>query len=156
MARVEEARAMLAHVSYIAGFVALALAAALAFVRGGRLEKEIAVVVTVAWLASALAPLNGRTGPAWVLISIDIALLLYLLYRAAFSGRWWPMVAAAFQLLIVATHFTFAARIELEQWAYFTVYYLWSWGVLAALAIGALTTPRLAVPGGANTDIARR
>ncbi|MBW8304976.1 MAG: hypothetical protein K0M78_13830 [Brevundimonas sp.] len=141
---------MLASVSYIAGFFALGFTVLLALFRGGRLEKEVAVVVAVAWLASALAPLNGRVGPAWVLIGIDIALLLYLLYRAAFSRRWWPIFAAAFQLLIVATHFTFAARLQLEQWAYFTAYYLWSWGVLVCLAAGALTTPRPGSPPAAS------
>lgn len=118
-----------------------------AFLRGGRLEKEVSVVVGVAWIASALAPLNGRTGPAWVLVAIDVALLLYLLYHAAFARRFWPVIAAGFQLLIVATHATFALRIQLEQWGYFTAYYLWSWGVLACIVTGALSAKSRAERG---------
>ncbi len=133
---------MTALVVYVAGFVALALVTGLAFLRGGALEREVAVVVAVAWIASALAPLGDRTGPSWVLVGIDLALLLYLLYQAAFAGRLWPIAAAGFQLLIVATHAAFALRLELEQWAYFTAYYLWSWGVLLSLAAGALTGRR--------------
>ena len=110
----------------------------LAFVRGGALEKQVSCVVATAWIASALAPLEGRIGPASLLVVIDVALVLYLLYQAAFSRRFWPVAAAAFQLLIVANHVAFALRIQLEQWGYFTAYYLWSWCVLLCIAVGAL------------------
>lgn len=133
---------MLALAVYIAGFVALALVVGLALVRGGPLERQVAVVVALAWIASALAPLNGRVGPSWAIVAIDAALLVYLLYHAAFSRRLWPIAAAGFQLLIIATHAAFALRLELEQWGYFTAYYLWSWGVLSALAAGALSARR--------------
>ncbi|GAA0655525.1 hypothetical protein [Brevundimonas lenta] len=117
----------------------MGLTVLLAFLRGGALEKQVAGVVGAAWIASALVPLGGRIGPAWLLVAIDVGLLLYLLYQAAFAKRFWPVVAAGFQLLIVATHATFALRIQLEQWGYFTAYYLWSWGVLACIAVGALS-----------------
>lgn len=133
---------MLAMTVYISGFVALAIAALAAFVRGGALEKQAAVVVAAAWIASALAPLNGRIGPSWVIVVIDVLLLIYLLYHAAFSRRLWPVAAAGFQLLILATHAAFGLRPDLEQWGYFTAYYVWSWGVLVALAVGALTARR--------------
>jgi hypothetical protein len=110
----------------------------LAWFRGGPLERQIALVVAAAWLASALAPLEGRINPATTLVVIDVALLLYLLYHAAFSRRTWPIGAAGFQMLIVANHFTFALREALEQWAYFTAYYLWSWGVLVCIAVGSM------------------
>lgn len=133
---------MLALTVYISGFVALAITALLAFLRGGALEKQAAGLIVLAWLASALAPLGGRIGPSWVIIGIDVLLLIYLLYHAAFSRRLWPVAAAGFQLLIVATHAAFGLRPDLEQWGYFTAYYVWSWGVLAALAVGALTSRR--------------
>lgn len=133
---------MLALTVYVAGFVALGLTALLAFVRGGPLEKQAAAVVAAAWIGSALAPLNGRIGPSWVIVAIDVLLLIYLLYHAAFSRRLWPVAAAGFQLLILATHAAFGLRPDLEQWGYFTAYYLWSWGVLAALAGGVLVVRR--------------
>lgn len=119
----------------------------LAFWRGGALEKQVACVVAAAWIASALAPLGGRIGPAGLLVAIDVGLLLYLMYHAAFSRRMWPVAAAGFQMLIVATHVTFALRIQLEQWGYFTAYYLWSWGVLLCIAIGAIRSPRRRATG---------
>ncbi len=124
-------------IAYYAGFVALGLTLIIAFWRGGKLEKQVAVVVAIAWLASAFAP-NDNLSLSWALFAIDVGLLLYLLYLAAFAKRRWPMLAAAFQLLIVATHVTFAMRLHLEQWGYFTAYYLWSWGVLACIVVGAL------------------
>lgn len=137
MARAGEARA----IAYYAGFVALALTVLVAFWRGGRTEKEIALVVMAAWLASAVVP-NDQSHLSLPLLGIDLGLMLYLLYQAAFSRRRWPMAAAGFQLLIVATHATFALRVHLEQWGYFTAYYLWSWGVLATILVGALRTRR--------------
>ena len=136
---------MLALTVYIAGFVALGATALAAVLRGGALERQAAAVIVLAWIASALAPLGSRTGPSWAIVAIDGLLLLYLLYQAAFSRRLWPMAGAGFQLLIVATHVAFAVRPGLEQWGYFTAYYLWSWGVLAALAAGALTAQRRSV-----------
>lgn len=133
---------MLALTVYISGFVALAIAALLAFLRGGALEKQAAGLIVLAWLASALAPVGDRIGPSGVIVGIDVLLLIYLLYHAAFSGRLWPIAAAGFQLLILATHAAFGLRPDLEQWGYFTAYYVWSWGVLAALAAGAVMSRR--------------
>jgi len=135
-------RTMLALTAYVAGFIALGATALTVVLRGGRLERQAIAIVALAWVASALAPIGDRTGPSWAIAAIDGLLLLYLLYLAAFSRRLWPVAAAGFQLLILATHAAFAVRSELEQWGYFTAYYLWSWGVLAALTVGALTTRR--------------
>lgn len=131
------AHAIYADAVYYSGFVAMALTLVIAFWRGGRLEKQVASVVGVAWIASAFAP-NDNLSLSSVIFAIDIALMLYLFYCAAFSRRLWPMAAAAFQLLIVATHVSFALRVQLEQWGYFTAYYLWSWSVLACIVVGSL------------------
>lgn len=137
MARAGEVRA----IAYYAGFVVLALTVLAAFWRGGRLEKQLAAVVAVAWLASAVVP-NDQSSLSWPLFAIDVGLVIYLLYHAVFSRRRWPMAAAGFQMLIVATHIAFLLRPHLEQWGYFTAYYLWSWGVLAAILVGSLRTPK--------------
>jgi hypothetical protein len=133
---------MFALYSYIFGFAFLALTVALAWWRGGRLHKEVATVLAGAWIASALVPVGDRLDPSvWIWV-IDGLLALYFLYRAAFSPGLWIMVVAAFQLLILATHFAFQVRDEMEQWGYFTTYYLWSWGELTAICIGVLRTRR--------------
>jgi len=129
-------------IAYIAGFVALFVMMTLALVRGDRLEREVAIVVTIAWLASALAPLGNLAWPPWVIVAIDVALFLYLAYHAAFSRRLWPIAAAGFMLLILANHAVFALNWQLRQWAYFSAYYIWSWGVLLAITIGVLTRRR--------------
>ncbi|WP_312689567.1 hypothetical protein [Brevundimonas nasdae] len=133
---------MLALTIYLAGFAALGLVSLFAWAKGGALERQAAVVIAGAWLLSAVVPLSGRASPAWSLVAIDVLLLIYLSYLAAFSQRRWPIAAAGFQLLIVANHFAFARNLALEQWAYFTAYYIWSWGVLGALAVGAARTLR--------------
>ncbi len=128
---------------YITGFVAVALGVLLALARGDRLEKEAMLVLAAASVASALVP-NDGANLSLALFAVDGLLLIYLLYRAAFSGRWWAIGAAGFQMLIVATHVAFAFRPALEQWGYFTSYYLWSWGLLLCIVLGILTRGRVA------------
>jgi hypothetical protein len=133
---------MLAKYTYVFGFAFLALTVALAWWRGGRLEKEVAAALAGAWIASALVPVGDRLGPSIWIVAIDIVVALYFLYRAAFSKGLWIMVVAAFQLLVLATHCACAVREPMEQWGYFTAYYLWSWGELAAICVGSLRTRR--------------
>lgn len=143
-----------APIAYVAGFVALFGVTLLALVRGDRLERQVAIVVAAAWLASAVAPLGERISPPWMIVAIDVALFFYLAYHAAFSRRIWPIAAAGFMLLILANHAAFALNWELKQWAYFSAYYIWSWGVLLSIALGVLTRRRPAndLPASATTS----
>lgn len=88
--------------------------------------------------ATALTPFDGVNVPLTVVV-MDGSVALVLLYGAAFGDRRWLLAAAAFQLLVLANHLAFVRFHEIQRWAYVTASYLWSFGVLLALAVGALT-----------------
>ncbi len=121
-------------------FVGVSLAALL---RGGRWERIAVGVLTAAWIGSALTPFN-KVDPPWIAIGIDVAVFLFFLYAALYSGRGWTSAAASFQFLILCTHFVFARDRALEQWAYISAYYVWNLGVIGALACGAVWRERRA------------
>jgi hypothetical protein len=112
-----------------------------AIIRGGLWERVTAGVLAAAWIGSSFAPFNF-VEPPWIAIGIDTAAFLYLLYAALYSGRGWPSAAAAFQFLVLCTHFVFARNRGLEQWAYISAYYVWNLGVIAALAYGVVRRGR--------------
>lgn len=105
--------------------------------RGGTWERGVSGLLAAAWIGSALAPFDGAN-PPWIVIGIDAAVLLVLLYGGLFSTRRWLAAAAGFQFLIVATHLVFAQDRLLEQWAYVSAYYVWNLAVILALAAGVL------------------
>jgi hypothetical protein len=109
----------------------------LALLRGGIWERAAVGVLAAAWIGTSLAPFN-HVDPPWIAIAIDAAVFLFFLYAALYSGRGWTSGAAAFQFMILCTHFVFARDRALEQWAYVSAYYVWNLGVIVALACGAV------------------
>lgn len=126
---------------YLFTLVLLAATGLLTFWRGGAWERTMAVALAIAWIISDLAPFDYRT-PPWAAIGADAAVFMWVLYGLLRSGRRWMSAAAAFQFLVLATHFVFATRADLEQWAYVSAYYVWTIGVIASLCAGALQRPR--------------
>jgi len=115
----------------------LALSALASLWRGGQWERATAAVLVIAWIGTAFAPFDF-VHPPWIAIAIDTAVFLFLLYAAVFSGRRWTLAAAAFQFLILATHFVFVQDESLEQWAYVSAYYVWNLAVILSLAGGVV------------------
>lgn len=105
--------------------------------RGGSWERGVAMLLIAEWFASSLAPFDF-IHPPWIVIAVDAAVFLGLLYASLYSGRPWTLSAAAFQFLILATHLVFAQDVRLEQWAYVSAYYVWNLGVILSLAAGVL------------------
>lgn len=130
---------------YAVSLALLILCAALAFWRGGRWERATAVVLILVWIGSTLFPFDSRT-PPWVIIGLDGAALLFLLYQALYSKRQWTVWATAFQFLLMANHLAFVRFHELEQWAYVTAYYVWGDAVMLALIAGVIWPARKAGP----------
>lgn len=124
----------------------LVAVAALAFWRGRFWERTTAAVLLLNWLGTALAPPFNFIDPPWVIIGLDAAVCLFLLYAALYSDRRWTLWAAAFQVLLMANHFGFARHDSMEQWAFVTAYYIWGDLLLVALAMGTLTLRKSAPP----------
>ncbi len=120
----------------------MAVTCVAAIFRGGAPERWTAAALALAWLGSLLAPFDFSS-PPWAVIGIDAGLFLVLLYWAAFSKKSWPIWAAAFQFLILATHAAFARNIGLDQWGYVSAYYVWSIAVVVCLLIGVIRARRI-------------
>lgn len=123
----------------IYGLIVLLLVCGMAIWRGGPVERRIAAVVAVAWVGSILLDDDASSGVQYRLFAIDCVLAVWLVAEAALSRRIWPAFAAAAQLMIVMTHVAFAVNARIVQEGFFSAYYIWSYLVLLALAIGVLT-----------------
>jgi hypothetical protein len=104
----------------------------------GRWEERLTgAAFLTGWVLTLLLRDRSWAGTQWGAFAVDAAFLLLVVGVALRSRRYWPMVAAGFQLLAVVTH---AARIldrHLGMWAYITAGVIWTWLVMAALAVGA-------------------
>jgi len=136
---------------YAVSLILLIVAAALAFWRGGRWERATAAVLILVWIGSTLLPFDSLN-PPWVIIGLDGATLLFLLYLALYSKRQWTLWATAFQFLLMANHLAFVRFHELEQWAYVTAYYVWGNAVLLSLVAGVIWAARKAGPEAGPAD----
>jgi len=116
----------------------LLTALVLAFWRGGYWERLIASVFALSSLVTSLVPFNG-VNPPWAAISLDSLVFGILLYGCLRSRHRWIIFAAAFQFLILATHYVFVRNHGLMQWAYVSAYYVWNIGFIVSLCLGSVT-----------------
>jgi hypothetical protein len=111
---------------------------AFALWRGGRPERVIALAGLLASVASAVLQTdpNDLINPQWGDLVVDLAYLGLVLWFALRSDRHWTLWAAAFQLLGVVTYVARMADLRVGAKAPFTASVIWSYLVLAALAVG--------------------
>jgi hypothetical protein len=124
--------------SLIVWVASLLLVSAYALWRGGRPERIVAVANLIAY-AATLAAEDTRDffDPQIGIMAVDIGFLALLLALALRSDRSWLLFAAAFQLLAVVIHVAIAAEAEVRSLAYFRGLIIWSYLVLASLAVGS-------------------
>ncbi|WP_374469367.1 hypothetical protein [Phenylobacterium sp.] len=67
---------------------------------------------------------------------MDVSLLVVVVVVAMRSSRYWPIFAAAFQLLAVITHAAHLLDPGVGDWAYVTAGVIWTYLLLLALALG--------------------
>jgi hypothetical protein len=82
------------------------------------------------------------TGTQWGAFACDVVLFGILTALALRSTRYWPLFAAGFQLLAVATHFGEIVDPGVRAWAYASAQILWTWFVLLAIGAGVYGTWR--------------
>jgi hypothetical protein len=116
------------------GYVVAVCVAALCL--GGRSERVGAAAILGGWIASVLVTIPGGWEPANLLVAVDIAVLLALVGLALRSHRYWPILAAAFQLLAIITHWAHSLDRTLSGWAYMTAGIIWGYLLVGALALG--------------------
>lgn len=129
-----------------------------AFWKGARDEQVAAAGVVLSWLATLVLHDPHWIGPQWGAFGADVLLLLLITVVALRSKRYWPMVAAAFQLLCVSIHVARLLDPGVRAWAYatgqviFTQLYLWTiafavWGTWRRRRQPVVAITAAAAPG---------
>ena len=102
---------------------------------GGQPERRAALANLLAWFLTPLAYLaDARL--QWGVLTVDAVFLAYLLYLSLTTNRLWLLFATAFQLLGIVTHLATAADAYLPALPYRWGLVIWSYLVLASLAVG--------------------
>jgi len=117
------------------GLAAVLATCGIGFRWGGFDERLASFAFVVATSLSWLAPTNYLHTETIVLL-IDFALLTCLIMLALRSDRFWPMWAAAFQLVGTTVHFASMTETGNFAWAYAIGLIFWSYPVLVALGLG--------------------
>lgn len=120
----------------IMGFVTLATSCGVAFRWGGFDERVTAAGFVLAVLASNALSDGRYTHTEGGVLMIDVLVFFGLLALALRSDRFWPMWAAAFQLVGTMVHFASMAQTGEFRWAYFVALIFWTYPVFIALAAG--------------------
>ena len=109
-----------------------------AVILGGRWERRAATGFLMGAVATQLAVRPGHTWarPEFGVAAVDMALLIYLLWVARGSARWWPIWAAAAQGAAVLSHLSAALVPAYPRELYLTLQPFWAFPLLATIAIG--------------------
>ncbi len=127
-----------------------------AFWKGGREEQMAAAGLLLSWLATLVLRDHRWGGTQWGAFGADTCLFLLLAGIGLRSRRYWPLAAAAFQLLCVVTHVARVMDPGVRAWAYATGQVIWTQLVFVALGVGVWNTWRasrhLAIAGEPMAD----
>ena len=90
------------------------------------------IATTATNIADSTAFVHTETG----ILIVDALLFFGLLVLALRSDRFWPMWAAAFQLVGTMFHFASMAETGNFAWAYYIALAFWTYPVFIALGLG--------------------
>jgi hypothetical protein len=112
-----------------------------AFWKGGREEQVAAGGLLLSWIATLILR-DPNWGLQWGAFAADSCLLVLLTAVALRSRRYWPLFAAAFQLLCVIIHIARLIDPGVRAWAYATAQVIFSQWVFFAVGVGTINTWR--------------
>ena len=118
------------------GLALMATVCIAAFWKGERDEQLTAGALLLSWVATMVLLDPRWIGPQWGSFIADGALLVFLVALALRSTKYWPIFAAGFHLLAVATHSARMIDPRMGAWAYATAAVIWADMVIMALAVG--------------------
>lgn len=103
---------------------------------GGRDERIAAVGFLLAVVATNVTTDGAYTHTETGVLVVDVITFFGLLALALRSDRFWPMYAAAFQLVGTTIHFASLSQTGDFSWAYYIALIFWTFPVFIALAAG--------------------
>jgi hypothetical protein len=127
-----------------------------AFWKGRREEQLAAGGLLLSLMATVVLRDPRWISAQWGAFGADTCLLLLLIWIALRSGRYWPLAAAAFQLLCVLIHVARIVDPGVRAWAYATGQVIFSQWVFFAVGVGTWNTWRASrhptIEGAPTTD----
>ena len=96
----------------------------------------------MSWAVTIALRDRSWAGMQWSAFAADACLLVLLTALALRTERYWPIAAAAFQLLCFVTHIARIVDPGVRAWAYATGQVVWSQLVFWALGVGVLNVWR--------------
>jgi hypothetical protein len=104
--------------------------------KGGWEERVAAGVLLVTFAFTLL--LRDASWPRVQVaeLAADVGGLAVFFVIALRSRKWWPLSAAAFELLVVMTHVGKMLDPLMHQWAYLTAIIIWTYLILISLGVG--------------------
>jgi hypothetical protein len=123
--------------------VCMLAVAAMSWWRGRWPERTVAFGMFVASIATALFQNTSNVnGHQWADLLVDVAYFALLAWVALRSDRWWPLWAAAFQLINVVLYVARLADERVGAKAPFMATVIWSYLILIAVVVGVWTRDR--------------
>jgi hypothetical protein len=113
-----------------------------AFWKGQRDEQVAAGGLLLAVMVTVLLRDPRWVGPQWGAFIADVCLVLLLTAVALRSRRYWPLFAAAFQLLCVVIHVARIFDPGVHGWAYATGEVIFTQWVFFAVGVGTINSWR--------------
>ena len=111
--------------------------------RGRWPERTVAVGMIVASIATALfQDTSNVNGHQWGDLVVDLAYLGLIVWVALRSTRWWPLWAAAFQLINVILYVARLADERVGAKAPFLATVIWSYLILITVIVGVWSNGR--------------
>jgi hypothetical protein len=123
-----------------------------AFWKGDREQQIAAGGLLLGWVFTLLLRDPRWQGAQWGAFAVDVAFLALLVALALTTRRFWPLAAAAFQLLAVVTHTARVLDASLGGWAYATAEVIWTQLVLVAMGVGVWNSWRGRRQASTDTD----
>lgn len=112
---------------------------AFALIRGGRDEQAVAAAYLAAavasWIAADIQNVRYHE-PQYLVMTVDVLFLVFLLAVVQRSRRFWPLWVAAAHLVGTFTHVVRILQPSMLAEAYASVQPFWAFPMLFALAVG--------------------
>ena len=116
--------------------ITILLSIGIAYRWGGRDEKIAATILLAGILLSNFVVSSNYTHTESGLFSVDVLTFAGLMVLALRSDRFWPMWAAAFQLVAMLVHVGSEFQTGDLKWAYYVALTFWTFPVLLTLTVG--------------------
>jgi hypothetical protein len=130
------------HIFPYFGLVLTVVVCGAAFWKGGREEQFAAGGLLLSWAMTIALRDRSWVGTQWAAFAADAGLLLIVTGISLRTKRYWPLVAAAFQLLCVMTHVARTIDPGVRAWAYATGQVIFTQLFVVSIGVGVFNTWR--------------